>query len=283
MHTIGQPHVINSIPPTPTFMQITAPRSTKSAMFTSTPIYNAPCLSNPFCQPKMTGRVPRPVFLLAASDSPSASNISQQQQQASQNLLNVIQNKDSTPTEAQLQAAVDTLLSTENGISNPGPVTLTSGSGNWNVVHAPHINRMSSILNTKFNISYTLAPNATSPVSASSTAETTPQFWSTVKYESPLFGSGWLSASGRLLSAGNDSLELRFDTFWVDEGSEKSKLRPFLTQETMNSGDKIITAIGKLTFFEGLARFPVLYLDTDAGVSVFRFPPLKSNITVVRQ
>ncbi len=225
----------------------------------------------------------RPVFLLAAENTGASSSpsITPQQTKAAQNLVNLVKDTNSTPTEAQLQDAVDVLLSSGSPgtFENPGSATISDGTGQWRTVHAPHINRMSSILGTKFSISYTL----TTPPSDKSATAQPPQFYSNVRYESSLFGSGWLSASGRLFSNENDSVELHFDTFWVDEGGEKSNLRPFLTEEAMNAGDKFITAIGRASFFEGLAKFPVLYLDTDTGVSVFRFPPLRSNITVVRQ
>ena len=194
-----------------------------------------------------------------------------------------MKHKDPAAAEAQLQTAVDDLLSNGTVVIDPGTATMASGSGHWNVIHAPHINRMSSILGTKFNISYTMATPRDNGEIHNTTTRSPPQFYSNVRYESPFFGSGWLSASGRLFSNESDSVELHFDTFWVDQGGEKSDLRPFITEETMNLGDKIISTIGRVTFFEGLARFPVLYLDTDAGVSVFRFPPLRSNIAVVRQ
>lgn len=232
----------------------------------------------------------RPLFLLAATFSPAASetpdassNITSQQQQAAQNLRNLVKQSDSAPAEAQLQTAVDNLLSNGTAMSNPGTATMASGSGHWDVIHAPHINRMSSILGTKFNISYTMATPNDNVETNSTTTPSPPQFYSNVRYESPFFGSGWLSASGRLFSNESDSVDLHFDTFWVDKGGEINDLRPFITKETMNIGDKIVSTIGRVSFFEGLAKFPVLYLDTDTGVSVFRFPPLRSNIAVVRQ
>jgi hypothetical protein len=293
MHIIAiQPNVIETLI-NPSITHVLNPPAIiqSTNMFRSMPILpSAPSVASLPRQQSIgcnaTTPLRRPVFLLASATSSGntgdSSNITPQQQNASQNLVNLVKNKELLPTEAQLQDAVDTLLSTGTGTKNPGSSTMTSGNGTWNTVHAPHINRMSSILGTKFNISYTLTgpPNSNSATTAPTSP---PQFYSNVRYESPLFGTGWLSASGRLFSNDSDSVELHFDTFWVDEGGEKSDLRPFLTEKTMNSGDKFISAVGRVTFFEGLAKFPVLYLDNDTGVSVFRFPPLRSNITVVRQ
>ena len=44
--------------------------------------------------------------------------------------------------------------------------------------------------------------------------------------------------------------------------------------------DKVITALGRVGFLEGLAKFPVLYVDDD--LTVFRFPPLGVNIAARR-
>ncbi|KAL4518628.1 hypothetical protein Ndes2437B_g00717 [Nannochloris sp. 'desiccata'] len=299
MHIGTQPQLITP----PTHLPLIGPASLSKVasempyIFRSMHMQSAPSVASLPRQPTsgikatthLVSHYRRPIFLLAAT-SPAASgppgastNITPQQKQAAQNLLHLVQSKDSAPAETQLQAAVDNLLATGTAVCNPGTATMTSGSGHWNVIHAPHINRMSSILGTKFDISYTMATPGDNAERYSTATPSPPQFYSNVRYESPLFGSGWLSASGRLFSTENDSVELHFDTFWVDIGGEKSDLRPFITKETTNTGDEIVTALGRITFFEGLAKFPVLYLDTDAGVSVFRFPPLRSNIAVVRQ
>ena len=206
MHIVAQPHAINP----PTQMLITPAKSSnlsnlKFNMLRSIPIHSAPPVAGIPRQQTIgavtTTHYRRPVFLIAspAASSSDASSITPQQQQAGQNLINLVKNNASAPTEAQLQSAVDTLLASGTGTQNPGPATMISGSGNWNVVHAPHINRMSSILGTKFSIGYTLStPSGDIPAKVSASAP--PQFYSNVRYESPLFGSGWLSASGRLFS-----------------------------------------------------------------------------------
>ncbi len=44
--------------------------------------------------------------------------------------------------------------------------------------------------------------------------------------------------------------------------------------------DKFLTVLGRVGFLEGLAKFPVLYVDED--LTVFRFPPLGVNIAARR-
>lgn len=46
--------------------------------------------------------------------------------------------------------------------------------------------------------------------------------------------------------------------------------------------DAVVGALGRAAFFPRFAVFPVLYLDDNDGVAVFRFPPLSSNIAVRR-
>ena len=132
------------------------------------------------------------------------------------------------------------------------------------VFYAPHIVRLSKPLGINFDIQYRL--------SGSSLA-------SNVHYSSKIFGSGWLNAAGSLTADGPDAVKIRFDQFWVDADA---KLRPELAQDdaTAKWFDRVISSLGRVMFFEQLAAFPVLYLDSD--LAVFRFPPLQSNIAVCR-
>ena len=46
--------------------------------------------------------------------------------------------------------------------------------------------------------------------------------------------------------------------------------------------DKFINALGKLGFIQQFSYFPVQYMDPGGQLAVFSFPPLKSNITIMR-
>ena len=114
-----------------------------------------------------------------------------------------------------------------------------------------------------------------------------------VRYEHPLLGTGWLSASGTIAAADDATLLLRFDRFWWDIGEDT--LRPELAARDGSSGgggggggggswaDGLVGALGRAAFLPQLARFPVESLDAAAGLAVFRFPPLASSIAIVRR
>ena len=44
---------------------------------------------------------------------------------------------------------------------------------------------------------------------------------SNVRYSSSLFKEGWLSASGTVEASGTNTLQVLFDKFWIDFGSNK--------------------------------------------------------------
>lgn len=49
-----------------------------------------------------------------------------------------------------------------------------------------------------------------------------------------------------------------------------------------SSFDKVIDAVGKLGFIPQFSYFPVQYMDSEGQLAVFSFPPLNSNITIMR-
>lgn len=112
-----------------------------------------------------------------------------------------------------------------------------------------------------------------------------------MRYQHPLLGSGWLSASGTVSAPDDATLLLRFDRFWVDLGQDS--LRPELRDAQGGGGgggggawqrllDAAVGVLGRAAFLPSLARFPVEHLDAPAGLSVFRFPPLASSIAIAR-
>ena len=70
------------------------------------------------------------------------------------------------------------------------------------VFDAPHIQRLSSLLGATFSpIVYRLQDEA---------------LVSNVKYSHPVLGQGWLSAGGTLSKRYDDTVEVKFDRFWID-------------------------------------------------------------------
>lgn len=136
------------------------------------------------------------------------------------------------------------------------------------VFFAPHIAALSAALGARFSIRYNLRQPGSKLTS-----------W--VRYQHPLLGVGWLSASGTIEAADDATLLLRFDRFWWDAGEDA------LRTELQGDGggtwlDGVVGALGRAAFLPSLARFPVLHLDAASGLSVFRFPPLASNIAIRR-
>lgn len=78
-----------------------------------------------------------------------------------------------------------------------------------------------------------------------------------------------------------DNVELVFDRFWVGGAEEP---RPGLEEDasTRSATDKLVNVVGNWAFVEGMATFPVLYFSNEAGICVFKFPPLDSAIAAVR-
>ena len=148
--------------------------------------------------------------------------------------------------------------------------SLRVGEGTWEVFYAPHIRGLSRwLLGTEFApLRYRLWREGDGIYRLSSH----------VRYRGP-FGEGWLSAAGTIREGDRDSeLMLHFDRFWVDgpEGGPRLELPP----DGGSAWDRAVGALGRASFVPPLARFPVRYLDPD--LSVFRFPPLSSDIGIRR-
>mmetsp|Transcript_19999 Transcript_19999/g.60946 ORF Transcript_19999/g.60946 Transcript_19999/m.60946 type:complete len:245 (+) Transcript_19999:39-773(+) len=92
---------------------------------------------------------------------------------------------------------------------------------------------------------------------------------------------GWLSASGRMAPASSSSVKLVFDDFWVGGDSPSPRAAP--QEDSASLVDAATRAIGRASFFEGLADFPVDYADLEDGLVAFRFTPLNSCIVAERQ
>ncbi|GAQ86961.1 hypothetical protein KFL_003230060 [Klebsormidium nitens] len=164
----------------------------------------------------------------------------------------------------RLDSAVTALLAA-NPTSNPGGKSVELGQGTWEVFHAPHITRMSSLLfgGTKFDpILYILNGG---------------HIDSNVQYTAPLIGSGWLSAAGDFRGVDSERVEVFFDSFWVDRGADGLKPNPAGKGSWFVDG---LNSAGRALFFPELSRFPVLYLDQD--LVVFEFPPLRTKIAAAR-
>ena len=111
---------------------------------------------------------------------------------------------------------------------------------------------------------------------------------------------GWLSASGAMepSSDGTRSVSLTFDDFWVGADAPSPRAAPPEDGDKVSVVDRATRSLGRALFFEGLAGFPVDYVDglangasndqpidssVSAGLVAFRFPPLNSCIVAARR
>jgi hypothetical protein len=81
----------------------------------------------------------------------------------------------------------------------------------------------------------------------------------------------------------DQSMDIVFDQFWVDvgEGNLRESIDgPSSGDVGQDRWDSLLSWLGRLGFIRPLAVFPVLYFDED--MCVFRFPPLASNISVMK-
>lgn len=174
---------------------------------------------------------------------------------------------------------------TKTGLSSQATASLAPGT--WRVAHAPHIQRLSSVMGTFFDpITYVLREDGT--------------ISSYVRYDSTLAGKGFLSASGTFGAVGQKAATspssaewsslIAFDKFWWDRTARLRLEPPCINDEGTGAGgggefssaiDTLVQSIGNTFFLPSLGVFPVSYLDDD--LCIFRFPPLNVKITALRE
>ena len=109
------------------------------------------------------------------------------------------------------------------------------------------------------------------------------------RYRSPIFGEGWLSASGSFRgldgwvdTGGEPPAEpwasfIKFDDFWWDVGPD---LEAAPSAADPSPAEAAVRAVGRAGFLPALSVFPVAFLDAD--LCVFSFPPLGVRIVARR-
>ena len=217
-----------------------------------------------------------PVRTIARASSSSSSTLTVA------DALNSLARHASTPgvtlydVDDDIQLCIDILI--EDGSVSGGIENAVRGDGEWQVFCAPHIVNLAGPVGVRFApLQYVIDGG---------------KIRSDVRHGG-IVPDGWLSASGKVSATVPYMLDGRerpacridFDTFWIGASSD-DKSSPRDDPNTSGDAkvvDKAINAIGKVGFLEGIATFPVLFYDADAGVVVFQFPPLKSNIAAFLQ
>lgn len=172
-----------------------------------------------------------------------------------------------------VQAAIDRLI--DSGRVDGGIENAVRGDGTWTVFSAPHIVRLATPVGVKFHpLRYVIEEG---------------RIRSDVRHGG-IVADGWLSASGRVRATQPYELDgvtrpacrISFEHFWIGPGGDAPREQPGEDDEG-GFVDKAIDFVGNLGFLETFATFPVLFYDEEAGVVVFQFPPLGSNIAAYRE
>ena len=178
-----------------------------------------------------------------------------------------------------VQADIDALIANgrvDGGVTN----AVSHGVGTWRVFAMPHIARLATPLGVRFGpLTYEIRRGG--------------KIRSDVRHRGKWVPDGWLSAAGsvKTASAGYDvdgrtreACKIVFDDFWVGRGASAEEPRSESPKVKGNAGvlDRVIDIVGRLGFIEDVATFPVLFYDEKAGIVIFQFPPLKSNICAFR-
>lgn len=154
-----------------------------------------------------------------------------------------------TPKSAAMEDAIQTLRACNPtdapGVWDSPEKTRRLADGEWHVLYAPHMFRLQTLLATEFGPRYILESRGGQPN----------RIVSNVRYESSLFGNGWLNAAGTFDSVSDDTVEIKFERFWWDRGADEPSPDP------MKPRSDFVQALGHAGFLESFSRFPVKYVD----------------------
>ena len=164
-------------------------------------------------------------------------------------------------------AAVRTLVQ-----SQPGPADAAAaaalGDGTWEVFFGPHFRRVEPLARFR-PVRYVVSGGGT-------------RMRSDVHYQLP-GASGWLSTEGGVAASGDGSVSVLFETFWLEGDAPAPRPdNPLTSGAPVSAQAAAINAVGRLGFVPSLSRFPVRFMDAQAGVCVFEFPPLNTVIAARR-
>lgn len=154
---------------------------------------------------------------------------------------------------AELGDAVSALVADS---TPPAAVNFGPTSGTWHVVHAPHIDTLSSLLLTRFDpIEYRLDGG---------------EIASYVRYRSklPFVGDGWLCTSGTISDAASaaSTVRLTWDQIWWVPGGDEAATPPPPSGGALRP---LVQALGRAAFIEAFSVFPVLHVGDE--LAVFQF------------
>mmetsp|Transcript_3440 Transcript_3440/g.4571 ORF Transcript_3440/g.4571 Transcript_3440/m.4571 type:complete len:233 (-) Transcript_3440:211-909(-) len=163
--------------------------------------------------------------------------------------------------DSALGQCIDNLIAKakpENKVFDP-----TAVAGTWQVVHAPHLAFLSNLALSKLRpVQYYLTKDM--------------KMSSSVRYNSFIFGYGWLSTAGYYnISPGNKNVNIIWDKVWWNPEYLE---RPTPPEDGFLPG--LIQTLGIVGFSEPLSVFPVAYVDE--SIVTFNFLGVKITATKVK-
>ena len=165
-----------------------------------------------------------------------------------------------------LSEAVQSLIRDEAALNPNAAVNFADATGTWRVVSAPLIDKLSGLALTKFDITYRIGGGAGGGTVGA-----------TVRYDSKLFGGGWLCTDGSIRNdadATKPTVRLEWERVWWQPGGSPDAPPLDPDAEGAAALRPLIQAIGRAGFSPDLAVFPVRYLDAESGLAVFQWQGL---------
>jgi len=171
------------------------------------------------------------------------------------------------PKDEAMEQAIK-ILKASNPTPNPGEwnsqdKTSQLADGQWEVLYAPHMFILQKVLFTEFAPRYILG---------SANGQNT--ILSNVRYQSALFGAGWLNAAGTYYSVDADTVGINFERFWWDHDVDQP------SADTGKVGPGLVQTLGKAGFIPAFSRFPVGYVDE--RLCEFQFQASGTSILAVK-
>jgi ADP-ribose pyrophosphatase len=165
-----------------------------------------------------------------------------------------------TRSDPLLKAAVQSLL---DEAAPAAAVDFAQSQGTWRVVSAPLFDTISRIALTNLEVTYRIGAGGT--------------IGATVRYESRLVGSGWLCTDGTIKNVEGaliPTVSLVWERIWWQPGGQANAPPTDPEVEGAAALRPLVQTLGRLGFSPELAVFPVRYVDSDAGIAVFKFQDL---------
>mmetsp|Transcript_41090 Transcript_41090/g.95184 ORF Transcript_41090/g.95184 Transcript_41090/m.95184 type:complete len:272 (+) Transcript_41090:1-816(+) len=165
------------------------------------------------------------------------------------------------PTSAAVDAMLDNYV-----LAHPveRPAVCARGllaAGSWEVVHAPHIERLAVLLGARFIVRYAFDEEAT--------------IRSDVRYDSWLVGGGWLTTRGRWEAVDDTTVRIVWTEVWASPGVDKPTL-----DQPGGPLSQAVQRLGMAAMVKEVSEFSIELLSEE--LVSFRFKVTDSQIVAAK-